>query len=147
MPSVMQQTRSSRASTASRIASAAPGGGTKTTEAFAPVSRAASRTVSKTGMPSICVPPLPGCTPATTWVPYSTRQPGVELAHAAHALHQQPRVLAREDRHRYLPLAAATAFSAASRSVSAGVMPRPESARILRPCSAFVPWRRTTSGT
>src|SRR5688572_26244698 len=71
MPSVMQQTRSSPASAASRIASAAPGGGTNTTDAFAPVARTASPTVSKTGMPSIVPPPLPGWTPATTGVPYS----------------------------------------------------------------------------
>jgi hypothetical protein len=68
----MQQTSSSPASAASRIASAAPGGGTNTTEALAPVSCTASPTVSKMGMPSIVVPPLPGCTPATTAVPYST---------------------------------------------------------------------------
>ncbi len=37
MPSVMQTTSASPASKASRIASAAPGGGTKMTLAFAPV--------------------------------------------------------------------------------------------------------------
>ena len=37
IPSVMQTTSGKRASTASRIASAANGGGTKITEAFAPV--------------------------------------------------------------------------------------------------------------
>src|SRR5262245_18158782 len=72
MPSVMQQTSSRSASAASRIASAAPGGGTNTTEAFAPVSRTASPTVSKIGRPSMRVPPLPGWTPATTAVPYSS---------------------------------------------------------------------------
>src|SRR5262245_23257607 len=72
MPSVMTQTSSRFASAASRIASAAPGGGTNTTEAFAPVSRTASPTVSKIGRPSMRVPPLPGWTPATTAVPYSS---------------------------------------------------------------------------
>ena len=38
MPSVMQTTSGSRASAASMIASAANGGGTKMTDAFAPVS-------------------------------------------------------------------------------------------------------------
>src|SRR5262245_57218682 len=71
MPSVMQIARAMPASAASRIASAAPGGGTKITEASAPVSTTALRTVSKSGMPSVSPPPLPGATPATTCVPYS----------------------------------------------------------------------------
>jgi hypothetical protein len=37
--------------------------------AFASVSATASSTVSKTGMPSTSSPPLPGVTPATTFVP------------------------------------------------------------------------------
>ncbi len=68
MPSVMQTTSPMPASAASRIASAAPGGGTNTTEASAPVAATASRTVSKTGRPSTSPPPLPGATPPTTWV-------------------------------------------------------------------------------
>src|SRR5262245_35176985 len=71
MPSVMQIASAMPASAASRIASAAPGGGTKITEASAPVSTTALRTVSKSGMPSASPPPLPGATPATTCVPYS----------------------------------------------------------------------------
>jgi len=69
IPSVMQATRGMPASAASRMASEAPGGGTNTTEASAPVAATASRTVSNTGSPSISVPPLPGATPPTTWVP------------------------------------------------------------------------------
>ena len=69
MPSVMQAASDSPASAASRIASAAPGGGTKITEAFAPVCSTAWRTESNTGMSSMRVPPLPGATPPTTWVP------------------------------------------------------------------------------
>ena len=69
MPSVIATTTVIPASAASRIASAAPAGGTKTTEALAPVCRTASSTVSKIGMPSTVVPPLPGVTPATTFVP------------------------------------------------------------------------------
>ncbi len=69
IPSVMHTTRGSPAPAASRMASAANGGGTKMTEALAPVTRTASCTVSKTGMPSISVPPLPGVTPPTTLVP------------------------------------------------------------------------------
>src|SRR6185437_13187532 len=54
-----------------RMASAANGGGTKITETLALVAATACRTVSYTGVPSWTVPPLPGVTPATTWVPYS----------------------------------------------------------------------------
>src|SRR6266849_4251155 len=42
------------------------------TEAFAPASFTASATVLNTGMPSCVVPPLPGVTPPTTFVPYSS---------------------------------------------------------------------------
>ncbi len=52
-------------------ASAPPGGGTKITDALAPVSRTASATVLNTGQPSCVVPPLPGVTPPTTFVPYA----------------------------------------------------------------------------
>ncbi len=62
------------AAAASMIASAAKAGGTKIIEALQPVSAPASSTESKTGIPSTFWPPLPGVTPATTWVPYS-RQP------------------------------------------------------------------------
>src|SRR5579884_1195418 len=41
------------------------------TLALAPVVLRACSTVSKIGMPSKSVPPLPGTTPATIWVPYS----------------------------------------------------------------------------
>ena len=69
MPSVMQTASGRPASAASMIASAANGGGTKITVAFAPVSRTASATVLNTGQPSCVVPPLPGVTPPTTFVP------------------------------------------------------------------------------
>ena len=54
-------------------------------EVFAPVSRTASATVSKTGTApsSAAWPPLPGVTPATIAVPYSRHRPAVELAFAA----------------------------------------------------------------
>src|SRR5580704_13110536 len=71
MPSVMQIISGNPASSASRIASAANGGGTKITVAFAPVASTAWATVSNTGQPSWVVPPLPGVTPPTTLVPYS----------------------------------------------------------------------------
>ena len=73
MPSVMQMISGSLASFASRIASAANGGGTKMTVALAPVFSTASATVSNTGQPSCVVPPLPGVTPPTTLVPYSAQ--------------------------------------------------------------------------
>ena len=49
MPSVMATTRSSPASTHSRMASAAKGGGTKMAETVAPVARLASATELKIG--------------------------------------------------------------------------------------------------
>src|SRR3990167_8867475 len=42
------------------------------TEASAPVSSTASATVLKTGRPMWVLPPLPGVTPPTTLVPYSS---------------------------------------------------------------------------
>jgi hypothetical protein len=69
MPSVMAMIVSMPASAASRIESAANGGGTKTIAVFAPVSSTAAWKVLKTGMPSTDCPPLPGVTPETTLVP------------------------------------------------------------------------------
>ena len=71
VPSVIAITRSSSASSASSIASIAPDAGTKMIEAFAAVSIVARETVSKIGKPSRVVPPAPGTTPPTTFVPYS----------------------------------------------------------------------------
>ena len=68
----MQITSLHPASAASRIASAAPGGGTKMSETSAPVAATAWATVLKTGtFPSNFSPPRPGVTPETTLVPYS----------------------------------------------------------------------------
>ena len=70
MPSVMAITSGTPPSAASRMASAAKGGGTNTAAALAPVSRTASTTVLKMGTsPWNRVPPRPGVTPATTFVP------------------------------------------------------------------------------
>ena len=71
MPSVMHTARSSPASAASITASAPPAGGTKMTDAFAPVAATAWWTVSNTGQPSCVIPPFPGVTPPTTLVPYA----------------------------------------------------------------------------
>src|SRR3972149_2185616 len=74
MPSVMQTRAPTRASAASSMASAAKRAGTKITLQLAPVAVRALSTVSNTGTfsPSTHSPPLPGVTPATTWVPYSS---------------------------------------------------------------------------
>ena len=69
MPSVMQMMVSIPASAASRIESAANGGGTKIIAVLGPVSATAEAKVSKTGMPSTSWPPFPGVTPETTLVP------------------------------------------------------------------------------
>ena len=72
MPSVMATMSFTPASAASMIASAANGGGTKIIVASAPVASTASCTVLKIGRPlSSFVPPLPGVTPPTIFVPYS----------------------------------------------------------------------------
>ncbi len=71
MPSVIHTTSATPASAASMMASAANGGGTKTTDALAPVALTASATVLKTGHPSCVVPPFPGVTPPTTLVWYA----------------------------------------------------------------------------
>ena len=69
IPSVTQTTNGMPDSAASITAAAAPGAGTMTNDALAPVAPTASATVSNTGMPSTSVPPLPSRTPATTCVP------------------------------------------------------------------------------
>ena len=72
MPSVIATTRSRPASTASSIASAAKGGGTKIADAVAPDSLEASFTLSKIGtLSSKTWPDFPGVTPATICEPYS----------------------------------------------------------------------------
>jgi len=68
----MQTTRFIPELTASIIASAANPAGTNITETFAFVAATASFAVLKIGTESLnSVPPLPGVTPATTFVQYS----------------------------------------------------------------------------
>ena len=71
IPSVMAMTSGMSQSTASMMASAAKGGGTKMMEVLAPVASLASATVLYSFWPSQSLPALPGETPATIWVPYS----------------------------------------------------------------------------
>src|SRR5262249_57255187 len=75
--------------------------------------------------------------------------PGVERPRrAGDALHQHPGVLIDEDAHdTFSPRAAATAFSAAWRRLSAEMIGSPDLRRISLPRSTFVPSSRTTSGT
>src|SRR5262245_34515526 len=71
---------------------------------------------------------------------------GMKLASGSrNALSQNPSLLADQNRHAYFT--ACTIFSAPSAIVSAEMMGRPESARIFRPSSTFVPCMRTTNGT
>ena len=65
----MAQTSRTPAAAASMIESAAKVGGTNTMLVVAPVSRTASLTVSNTGRSRWRVPPLPGVTPPTIFVP------------------------------------------------------------------------------
>ena len=69
IPSVIATIRGIPASAASRIESAAKGGGTKIIVALAPVAFTAWTQESKTGTPRVVVPPLPGVTPPTSFVP------------------------------------------------------------------------------
>ena len=71
IPSVMAMMTLMPASAASMIASAAKAGGTKMMDVSAPVCCTASSTELNTGLSKCSVPPLPGVTPPTTWVPYS----------------------------------------------------------------------------
>ena len=117
-----------------------------------PSASTASATVSKTGtLPSNVVPPLPGVTPPTTFVPYSQHLLGVERARRpVMPWHDQPRVLVDEDAHVgscYLRrgddlLRAASAMSLGGDDVQARLR-RGSSCRPRRWC----PSRRTTSGT
>src|SRR5256712_12491308 len=72
MRSVMTAMSLIPASTASMTASFANAAGTNTMDAFALLRRTASSTAAKTGTPSTFWPPLPGVTPATTFVPKSS---------------------------------------------------------------------------
>ncbi len=92
-------------------------------------------------------PPLPGVTPATTFVPYSIICLRVERAVAAgDALHDERRVLVDEDAHAaFPPFASATAFFTAS-SMSDDAE-KPFSCRIFIAISSLVPVRRMTIGT
>src|SRR5215471_3425283 len=63
------------------------------------------------------------------------------------SLHQQTRVLVHQNAHAAAPCRASrTTFSAASRMPSATVKFKPDSVKICRPCSTFVPSIRTTTG-
>ena len=110
MPSVMQTTRGMPAAVASRMPSAAAGGGTKMTVALAPVAaQRLLRTVLKTGQPSWVVPPLPGVTPPTTMslpncLLYSEQPLAWKSAFAAgDALHDEACVLIDQNCHFDLP--------------------------------------------
>ncbi len=144
------------ASAASRIASAANGGGTKIIVASAPVSSTASCTVLKTGRPMCSRAALAGRHAADELGAVVERLLGMERALlAGEALRDDFRVLVDDVRitldawDSSLRLGAwrlATAFCAASLRSSAGVIARPEFASSSRPFSTLVPCRRTTTG-
>src|SRR5215475_6965651 len=91
-------------------------------------------------------PPLAGGYPRDHLSPVLLARLGMKLAGGAgDALGQNPSLFADQDRHVYFT--ACTIFSAPSAIVSAEMMGRPESARIFRPNSTFVPCIRITNGT
>ena len=127
MPSVMHATSAMPASAASRIASAAPGGGTKITDALAPVARTASshRVEDRDAVDRLCRP----C-PARRRRPPACRTRSRACAWnwpmRAHALDEEPRVLVAEDRHQAArPSPRRRPSRRLRRSVSAGVMFEP----------------------
>ena len=100
MPSVMQTSNSTPASAASMIASAANGGGTKMTEALAPVAETASATVLKIGQPSCVNATLARGDAADDCRVIGRRRFRVKRTFASgQTLDQQPRVLVEQHRH------------------------------------------------
>ena len=100
MPSVMQTTSAMPASAASMMASAANGGGTKITDALAPVSlhRVGDRVEDRPALVRRAA--LAGRHAADDRGVVRRRGLGVERAFAAgQALHEQTRVLVEEHRH------------------------------------------------
>ena len=156
MPSVMQTTSAMPASAASRIASAANGGGTKITDAFAPVGATARRPCRRPGRPRSPCPPRPGRhARRPRCVPYVERRRAVEASRRpGDPLHEQSRVRVAAGRHRCPTrsrrlrlLARDRRCRPASSVAPAGAMREPALARISRPSSTLVPSSRTTSGT
>ena len=148
MPSVMQKIVPIPAEAASITASGAPAAGTKISDVFAPVSRTASATVSKTGtVPSSAVcPPLPGRHARDHVRPVGGRRAGVEFALATgDPLDDEARLTAHEDAHAVAPRDAATAFAAASSRLAA--VSKRASVRSVAASAALVPTIRTTIGT
>ena len=122
MPSVMQKIVAIPAAAASMTASGAPPAGTKMQDVFAPVSRTASATVSKTGTRPVerglaaLARRHAGDDPGAVLL----HRPAVEVALATgDALDDQPRLGPDEDAHAAAPRDAATALAAASSSEAA----------------------------
>ncbi len=142
MPSVMAMTRSICASIASSSASIAAAAGTKTIDAFAPVSSTALATVSNIGISSIVVPPAPGLVPPTTFVPYSFILPAwkrpsrpmpwtmTRVSRSSSTLTRAP-APSRGERLRP-PLRPSSRATRAARLQAASVRPRPPCRRAAR---------------
>ena len=118
-------------------------------DVLAPVSRTASATVSKTGTaPSSAVwPPLPGVTPATIGVPYSSICAAVEVALAAgDALDDEAGLAPDEDAHaRRSPAMPRRPWPRPRRAMAA--VSNCASSSSVAASAAFVPTIRTTIGT
>ena len=155
MPSVMQTTSGMPASAASMIASAAPGGGTKITDALAPVfsHRFGDRVEDRPALVGRAA--LAGRDAADDVRVVGRGLLGVERALAAgQALDEETRLWSDQNGHGSYGAATATfetgahdSCAAASPIESAVVKLRPLSASIALPCSTLVPSMRMTIGT
>ena len=149
MPSVMQTTSSIPAWAASRIASAATGGGHVDDGGVGAGLLDRVRDGVEHREPSCTSPALARGHPADDVGAVLAHLLGVEgPGRAGDPLDDQLGVLSDEDAHGYLaPFASATTFCAPSAMSLAVVTARPDSASIFLPSSTLVPSSRTTSGT
>ena len=148
IPSVMQTTSATPASAASMIASAAKAGGTKITDAFAPVDCHGVDHRVEHRPPFVYGAALPGRHAAHDLGAVILRRERVECPFATgDALHDQSRVSCREESPSSGLSASDTTVVAASLIVSAVAKFSPLSASILFPSSTLVPFMRITIGT
>ena len=78
-------------------------GGTKTMEVLAPVASTAAATLSEDRHPSTSVPPLPGVTPATRFVPEARLRRAIAPLRSGETLDEETSGFVHVDRHQWGP--------------------------------------------